>query len=128
MYPTLKTIHFTCVVISFSGFLLRGILAQRNAAVMQQRWIRIVPHFNDTLLLGSAVAMALMSGQYPLATAWLTAKLVGLVIYVALGVVALRGRSTRARQFAFWAAVCVFVWIVSVATQRHPAGVFVVLG
>ncbi len=128
MYLTLKTIHITCVVISFSGFLLRGILAQRDAAVMRQRWIRIVPHFNDTLLLGSALAMALMSGQYPLATSWLTAKLVGLVIYVVLGVVALRGRSARARKFAFWAAVCVFVWIVSVAIQRHPAGLFVVLG
>ncbi len=125
MYLTLKTIHVTCVVISFTGFLLRGILAQRNASVMRQRWIRIVPHFNDTLLLGSALAMAFMSGQYPLVAPWLTAKLVGLIVYVVLGVVALRGSNGRAKQLAFWAAACVFLWIVSVAMLRHPAGIFV---
>ena len=49
---------------------------------LQQRWVKIVPHLVDTLLLASAVALAVMSHQYPLANGWLTAKVAGLLIYI----------------------------------------------
>ena len=127
MYSTLKLIHITCVGISVLGFLLRGVLAQRDAPVMRKRWVRVLPHFNDTALLASAIAMAVMSGQYPLIADWLTAKLLGLIAYVALGVVALRSPHPQRRRWAFVLALAVFTWIVSVALTRHPAGFWVLL-
>ena len=123
MYTAIKYLHLTCVVLSISGFILRGLLQQRGALVMQRRWVRVVPHVNDTLLLGSALTMAFMSSQYPFVAAWLTAKVLGLLAYIALGVVALRGPTARVRIFAFGAALAVFAWIVSVALSRHPAGI-----
>ncbi len=127
MYATLKLIHVTCVAISILGFFLRGILTQRDAAVMRRRWIRVLPHLNDVALLASAVAMAVLSGQYPFSADWLTAKLLGLIVYVGLGVIALRGRHPGRRRLAFALALVVFSWIVSVALTRNPAGFLTLL-
>jgi uncharacterized membrane protein SirB2 len=123
MYTAIKYFHVSCVVLSISGFVLRWLLQQRGALVMQRRWVRVLPHVNDTLLLGSALTMAFMSSQYPFVAAWLTSKVLGLLAYIALGVVALRGPTARMRLFAFGAALAVFAWIVSVALSRHPAGI-----
>jgi uncharacterized membrane protein SirB2 len=128
MFPTLKAIHVASVALSIAGFLVRGILVWREAPVMRRRWVRVVPHINDTVLLASAVAMAVLSAQYPFVAGWLTAKVFGLVAYVALGAVALRSASRERRRAAFVAALLVFGWIVSVALTRHPAGVFSLAG
>ena len=80
-----------------------------------------MPHLVDTLLLASAVALAVMSHQYPLANGWLTAKVAGLLIYIGLGTVALkRGRTRRVRVTAWLAAQAVFFYIVAVAITRQP--------
>lgn len=122
MYSIIKSLHLLCVVLSISGFVVRVYLRQRESPMMQQRWIRVLPHINDTVLLGSALSMALMSAQYPFVAPWLTAKVTGLLVYIALGVVALRGTTPRIRLSAGVSAVAVFAWIVSVALTRHPAG------
>jgi uncharacterized membrane protein SirB2 len=62
-----------------------------------------------------------MSRQYPFVAGWLTAKVVALVVYIGLGMVALRrGRSRRARITAWIAAQAVFLYIVAVALARSP--------
>lgn len=127
MYLTLKTIHVSFVIISIVGFILRSILVYRESPILQRRWIRILPHVNDTLLLASALAMVVMSAQYPFVAGWLTAKVFGLLAYIVLGVFALRGRTAIIRRHAFFAALATFGWIVSVALIRHPAGIFSLL-
>jgi uncharacterized membrane protein SirB2 len=64
-----------------------------------------------------------MAGQYPLVHGWLTAKVLGLVLYIGLGTVALRrGRTRGQRALAGLAAMLVFGFIVSVALSKNPAG------
>ena len=61
----------------------------------------------DTVLLASAIALAVLTSQYPLAQGWLTAKVVGLVVYILCGMMALRrGRSIATRAIFFAAASC----------------------
>jgi uncharacterized membrane protein SirB2 len=56
---------------------------------------------------------------------WLMAKVVGLVAYVALGVIAMRPtRSRRVRVAAWLAAMATAAWIVSVAITKSAWGVF----
>jgi uncharacterized membrane protein SirB2 len=56
---------------------------------------------------------------------WLMAKVVGLVAYVALGVIAMRPtRSRRVRVAAWLAAMATAGWIVSVAITKSAWGVF----
>ncbi len=123
MYLALKHLHVTCVVISITGFFLRGALMAAESPILRQRWIRVVPHVNDATLLAAAIALSAMSGQYPFVDAWLTAKVFGLIAYILLGSIALKaGRTKRMRIAAWLAAMVTFGYVVSVALMRDPAG------
>jgi uncharacterized membrane protein SirB2 len=118
-YTLLKYLHVSCVALSGAGFVLRGAWMLRGSPMLARRWVRIAPHLVDTALLASAIALALMSGQYPLAQGWLTAKVLGLIAYIALGTIALkRGRTRALRLAAFCGALLVFAYIVAVATTK----------
>ena len=122
-YLTLKTIHVGSVAMSYVLFFVRGVWMMRDSPRLHERWVRIVPHLVDTVLLASAVTMAVMIRQYPFEASWLTAKVIGLVIYIALGMVALRfGKARSTRIMAWIAAQIVFLFIVSVAVTRDPLG------
>ena len=120
-YLLLKTIHISCAVWSYSLFFLRGIWSFGGSPVMRQRWIKIVPHVVDTLLLISAIALAVTLQQYPFIDAWLTAKFFALLLYIGLGSVALKhGKSKTIRISAWLTAQAAFAYIVLVAANRDP--------
>ena len=120
-YLEIKAVHLTSVATSYALFVLRGVWMLQGSALLQRRWVRIVPHVVDTVLLGSAVAMALMIRQYPFVAGWLTAKLLALLLYIVLGSFALKRGGTRNRRIAAWfAAQVVFFYIVAVALTRNP--------
>ncbi|MBL8397453.1 MAG: SirB2 family protein [Candidatus Accumulibacter sp.] len=122
-YLLLKHLHLTCVILSGGGFFLRGLWMLRSSPYLRHPVTRIAPHIVDTVLLGSAILMSMQSQQYPFANDWLTAKLCGLLIYIACGTMALkRARSKRQRAGYFIAALLAFAYIVSVALSRHPLG------
>lgn len=124
-YLMLRNLHVSCVVLSGAGFLLRGLWMFAASPMLNRRWVRVFPHVVDTTLLGSAVALAVISGQYPLAQNWLTAKVIALLCYILCGTMALkRGRSQAVRSAFFVAALAVFAYIVSAAMTRSPLGVF----
>jgi uncharacterized membrane protein SirB2 len=121
-YLALKALHVGCVITSYSLFVLRGLWMLRGSALLQRRWVKIVPHVVDTLLLTSAILLALTIRQYPFVASWLTAKVIGLVLYIALGTIALkRGRTLTIRASAWIAAQLVFFYIVAVAVTHTPA-------
>jgi uncharacterized membrane protein SirB2 len=119
-YLAIKHLHVGCVVLSGLGFVLRGYWMLCQSPVLQRRLVRILPHIIDTGLLGSAVTLAVSSGQMPFVANWLTAKLGGLLLYIVLGALALRaGRPRRVRGLCFGLAVLVYLHIVSVALSRQ---------
>jgi uncharacterized membrane protein SirB2 len=114
-------VHVTCVIASISGFTLRGGLMLAGSPLLWNRWIRTPPHFDDSLLLGSGLWLIVKTGQYPGTASWLTAKLVGLFAYVALGAFALRyGRTYRIRSLALVGALGAVGYIALVALHRDP--------
>jgi uncharacterized membrane protein SirB2 len=120
-YLALKHLHLTCVVLSGLGFCLRGVWMLMGSPLLSSRLARVAPHVIDTLLLGSALAMAWMSGQYPFAQGWLTAKLIGLLAYIVFGVVALKRGKTKAIRTRFlMLALLTYAYIVGVALTRNP--------
>lgn len=128
-YATLRAIHVSCAALSIAGFVARGALMFRGSPLLRARFVRIAPHLVDTALLVSALLLAWRSAQYPFVQSWLTAKVLALLAYIALGSVALsQRRSRRVRGAAFAAALLMFGYIVSVAVLRTPAGVFALLG
>jgi len=84
-----------------------------------RRWVRVLPHVVDTVLLASAIALAVTIGQYPLVNGWLTAKAFGLIAYIVLGTIALkRGRTLGIRITALCGALLVFSYVVTVAITK----------
>jgi uncharacterized membrane protein SirB2 len=124
LYLTIKHLHVTCVILSITGFCLRGWLLMQKSALAGRRWFRILPHVNDSILLAAAIALTVLIDRYPFVDAWLTAKIFGLLAYIVLGALALKpGRDPKLRMAAGLTAVAVFGWIVSVALSKHPLGI-----
>jgi uncharacterized membrane protein SirB2 len=122
-YALLKTLHVGAVLLSGAGFFARGIGMLMNARWIRGRAARLAPHVVDTVLLLSALALAWTMGVSPLSHAWLAAKLVGLLVYIGLGFIALRLRHTRAVRATAWVgALFVFAYIISVALTKNPRG------
>lgn len=124
-YITLKTVHQTAVALSISGFFARGLGGLLGAGWVRSRAAKTWPHLVDTVLLLSALSLAwqlrLQLDQAP----WLTAKLIGLLVYIGLGVLALKpGRPRGLRAAAFLGALLTVGWMVSVAISKHPLGFF----
>jgi uncharacterized membrane protein SirB2 len=122
LYSTpLKSIHITCVALSYSLFFLRGVWMLRDSSLLRQHWVKTVPHLVDTVLLASAIALAWQLGVSPLEHTWLASKIVALLLYIGIGSVALkRGKTKRLRLFAWLTAQVVFFYIVSVAVTNDP--------
>ena len=128
-YLAIKHLHITFAVLSGSFFLLRGLWMLLDSPMLQRRWVKVVPHVVDTLLLTSALVLVFWSGQYPFVQAWLTAKVLALVVYIVLGTIALkRGKTKGVRSFALLAALATFAYIVAVALTRNAAPAWQFLG
>jgi uncharacterized membrane protein SirB2 len=116
-YLAVKHLHMLFITLSLGLFLLRGGLMLADSARLQQRFFRIAPHIIDTALLISAISLAMM---YPGSKAWLGAKVVGLLLYIVLGTIALkRGKTKTIRACALVASVLTFAYIIGVAFSKN---------
>jgi uncharacterized membrane protein SirB2 len=120
LYTVLKHLHVSAVVVSGLLFFWRGarvLLGYGNTGFA----LRVLPHIVDTLLLGSAIWLTLLLHQYPLTHAWLTAKLVALLLYIVFGHMALKkSRATLEQLFYFLLALALFVYILGAAHYHSP--------
>jgi uncharacterized membrane protein SirB2 len=118
--------HIGCVIASGSLFFTRGCMMLAGLPAANHIALRRISVMIDVLLLAAAIALTTIIHQYPFVQAWLTVKVLLLVVYIVLGVFALRrGRSLAVRATCFAAAFAVFLFIVSVARAHDPLGVFV---
>lgn len=92
--------------------------------LLSHRVVKIAPHIIDSALLASAIFLAIQIKQYPFSDNWLTAKLLALLAYIGLGIIALgRGKTKRIRTVALVLAITTFGYIVSVARTHDPLGI-----
>lgn len=123
-YFALKHVHILTAFLSVSLFILRYWWQYRGSAMSTKRWVRIVPHVNDTVLLASGVALVVITHFYPFTPqgAWLTEKLFGVIIYIVLGFIALgrRPRSQQVRWIAFLLGLVVIYIVIKLATTKIP--------
>ena len=124
-YVLLKQVHVSFALASIIGFVLRWTWKMRESPLSQLTLTKTVPHLVDTLFLASGIALVFTINQYPLYTAWLTAKITGLLVYIVLGIIAMKPAISRPwRVTAFLAALFVYAWILTVARFKSPLGFF----
>lgn len=121
-YASIKHLHMGAAALSISLFVLRGAWMLWSPEHLRRPWVRVLPHVIDTVLLASALWLAWQIGAAVMG-GWLVAKVVGLLVYIALATIALkRGRTRAIRAAAFVAAVATFAYIVMVAVTKSPLG------
>jgi uncharacterized membrane protein SirB2 len=122
-YVEVLHVHVGCVALSGTLFGTRALLRIANNPLANHGALRMLSHAIDTTLLGAAVLLTLIIHQYPITNAWLTTKLLLLVLYIGLGTIALKkARSRVERAAASAAALLVFGIIIGVALTHDPAG------
>ena len=116
-YIALKHLHTTVITLTLLLFALRGAWMFAGSAMLERRWVKITPHILHTLLLASAFGVAWVGYGWPAGgPGWISAKLIGLLAYIALGIVALKpARPLKVRVSAFIGALAVFAYLVAVA-------------
>lgn len=124
MDAAIKHIHLTFVVLSLLAFLVRGIWLFMNSSMLGKKWVKILPHIISTILLVSGIVLAVHLSMSPGSQPWLIAKIIGLIVYIGLGVAAFKVANPTARKLLWVSALIVFTYIVSVAITKNPLGFF----
>ncbi|MGZ5050510.1 MAG: SirB2 family protein [Methylobacter sp.] len=113
----IKLFHLVFILLSVSSFVGRVYLAEKQPAMLEEKWIKIGPHILNGLLLLSGFALVFqgswLSGEY----GWIVAKLIALVAYVGLGIVAIKSQG-ELRWKAFAGAMACFIYIAAVAVTK----------
>lgn len=129
-YPQIRTVHIWAVTASGLLFALRG----GAFNLLGARWpkalpVRLLSWTIDTTLLTAALMLMTVVRQYPFVDSWLTVKVVLLVVYIGLGVLAFAASRPRRTRIGFWiVALVMFGFIVTVARAHDPLGLFAGLG
>jgi len=85
-YSFTKTIHVMTVIISIVLFILRVRLLIVKSAELKSTIFRILPHFNDSILLFSAISLLIIGDIVPgNENPWVIAKIVAMVLYISIG-------------------------------------------
>jgi uncharacterized membrane protein SirB2 len=125
LYSAVKMLHVSCVLMSGMLFALRGGLMAYGSPYANHRVPARVSSVIDTVLLGSAILLTTLIHQYPLIQPWLTAKVILVVVYIVLGVFALRRGKSRMGRIGFLiAALTTYGFIISIALTHDPRGWF----
>ncbi|MDR0183403.1 SirB2 family protein [Lysobacter arvi] len=121
-YPQIKLVHIAAIACSGVLFFLRG-----SSALAGMRWpmaapVRYLSYAIDTVLLTAAMMLlTILPGAF-FANGWLLAKVLLVVLYVVLGIVAMRARRTRIRVACFLLAMIAYAQIYAIARAHDPLG------
>ena len=116
----LKQVHIACAILSGTGYFIRGLWMLRESPWLQKKWVRVLPHVIDTLLLGSAILLVVQLQQYPFVQGWLTAKVLALIGYIVVGAIGLKyGKTKKIRTAAWLGAMAILLYIVLVAVTHQ---------
>jgi uncharacterized membrane protein SirB2 len=118
MYEALKHTHLSMIVLSIILFQWRFLMHKMRHR-RPGKFLRVAPHVIDTVLLATGVVMIVISGAVPWKVSWTLAKLVALLVYILLGMIAMKSRGPIA-VLAFVLATLVFAYMVLVAISKSP--------
>lgn len=115
----LKQIHVVCAALTFISFTVRVYWRHTDSNYLRSKAVRIGPHVIDFFLLLTGLTLAIRYYGAFYQQPWLLLKLLGIILYIILGSVALRlGKSARSRLAAAVGAWMVFIYIVVMARSN----------
>lgn len=121
-YALIKNIHIGLALLSGSLFALRGLwVLLAGSGQGLQKTVNRLSYVVDSCLLLAALLLLSALNFTPLSAAWLQAKLVLLLLYVLLGVLAFRAKyGITVRWLAYCAALLCFAGMYYSARLHLP--------
>ncbi|HIC25745.1 MULTISPECIES: SirB2 family protein [unclassified Pseudoalteromonas] len=96
-YLAVKHTHMLFAVLSIILFYVRSFSRLKSGTLAKNKVVFIGSHSIDTLLLVSAVVLIVMAGFNPLEQSWLLEKIILVIAYIVLGVVAAKQNAKSAK-------------------------------
>ncbi|AVP98171.1 invasion activity up-regulator [Ahniella affigens] len=122
-YMMIKHAHMASAMLSVLIFALRGAAVLAGSKLGNHALARRLSMGLDTCLLVFGVWLVVLLGLNPVAVPWLGVKLLLLVVYIVLGVFALkRAASWRGKLLCYIAALTTAVVIFGIARAHHVMG------
>jgi uncharacterized membrane protein SirB2 len=123
LYPDIKLVHVTAAIASGSLFLLRGIAINWGGSWGMARPVRYLSYSIDIVLLCAGLLLVAILPAAVYSNGWLALKLVLLVVYIGLGMLAFkRGDTARIRRGSFAVAIAVYLCVFVIARTHDPLG------
>lgn len=121
MNTAFKHLHLTAVALSLLFLTLQVIAHIFDTKMKDAKWLKVLPHIIHTVLIVTAIGLCISISQYPFIHDWVTSKLIGLVAYILLAVLAVKWARTNAmRIFAFIGAIAWLGLTAKVAFSKMP--------
>ncbi len=114
---TLKIVHIFFAALSFSGFIYRFTINNIDPRQLQRKMLKIFPHVVDTALLISGFTLVYQYHWLSREHHWLIVKMLALLIYIGLGVVAMRSQ-TKLRWFALLGSLLCYAFMIGAAVSK----------
>ena len=118
-YLLIRQLHILTAALSVTLFTIRFLLLVRSPTWQPKRWLKVLPHVNDTLLLIFAMLLCIIIQQAPLITPWLTEKVAAVILYILAGMFALKWSKTRlSKTIWFIIAIFMFAYAANIAIHK----------
>ena len=118
-YLLIRQLHILTAALSVTLFTIRFLLLVRSPTWQPNRWLKVLPHVNDTLLLIFAILLCIIIQQAPLITPWLTEKVAAVILYILAGMFALKWSKTRLSKIIwFIIALFMFAYAANIAINK----------
>ena len=118
-YLLIRQLHILTAALSVTLFTIRFLLLVRSPAWQPGRWLKVLPHVNDSLLLIFAILLCIIIQQAPLITPWLTEKVTAVILYILAGMFALKWSKTRLSKIIwFIIAIFMFAYAANIAINK----------
>ena len=118
-YLLIRQLHILTAALSVTLFTSRFLLLVRSPTWQPKRWLKILPHVNDTLLLIFAILLCIIIQQAPLITPWLTEKVAAVILYILAGMFALKWSKNRlSKTIWFIIAIFMFAYAANIAIHK----------
>ncbi|MGC0121646.1 SirB2 family protein [Pseudoalteromonas piscicida] len=118
-YMALKHTHLLFVVLSIVLFYTRAFSRLSSGKLATNKGVFITSHSVDTLLLVTAVILAVTAGLNPAQQPWLLQKIVLVFGYIALGFVIAKASVKKTKYLALGAATLVLMAIAHLAVSKQ---------
>jgi uncharacterized membrane protein SirB2 len=113
----MKHLHLLFIALSLISFLGRIALTKFRPEMMQLKWVNIAPHAINGAVILTGISLVFQGHWQDGEFGWIVAKIIALLGYVALGIMALKLPDEK-RWYAFGGALLVFIYIAKVAVTK----------